>query len=68
MKYEYSKTNKRVLVCDEKSVKPVHLLLEGSFEEMGKLGFLCGSALKDYQDKINLTFYGLCPHKDIFFG
>jgi len=51
MKYDYSKTNKRIMVCDEKSVKPVHLLLEGSFEEMGRLGFLTGQALKDYQEQ-----------------
>ena len=51
MKYEYSKTNKRVLVCDDKKVKPIVLMEEDSFIEIGQLGFLAGQALKDYQEK-----------------
>jgi hypothetical protein len=55
MVYDYqSLSNKRILVCADKKVKPVHLLLDDSFSDMGRLGFLTGQALKDYKEQYGI--------------
>lgn len=50
--YDYKDPkNKRVLICEDKKVKPVVLMEEDSFISMGEQGFLTGQALKDYEEK-----------------
>jgi hypothetical protein len=47
--YDYDINNKRKLITGNKKDQPIYLLIEGSFEEMGRLGYLKGEALKDYK-------------------
>jgi len=54
MKYDYDNGDRRKLVAvGEKSARPVHLLNEQTFLEMGRLGYLTGQALADYKEGMN---------------
>lgn len=55
IKYDYKNPkNKRILICEDSKAKPVTLMEEESFEEMGRLGYLTGAALKDYEAKYGI--------------